>query len=173
MTSTHTTHNTCLQGQALATPSHGKSLVQTHGHVDTWVVSCRYNRLVGQNATSLSRRFTRLHGLQPLLLTELTAMDMARKASLTTLTTLAHRCTIVTQAFVDQVLCRLLIIKLFVTLSPSMRAAWSEHVSKCVHVHLRPLSSFSCCCGPSVVLCAGVDDDASGTIAPHTWRNGL
>ena len=95
----------------LQTPSHGKSLVHAHLHVDAWVVTCRYNRLVGQNATSLSRRFTRLHGLQPLLLTELTAMDMARKASLTTLTTLAHRCTTVTQAFVDQVLCRLLIIK--------------------------------------------------------------
>lgn len=64
---------------------------------------CRYNRLVGQNATSLSRRFTRLYGLQPLLLTELSAMDAARTASLTTLNTLAERCANVTQSFVDQV----------------------------------------------------------------------
>lgn len=64
---------------------------------------CRYNRLVGQNATSLSRRFTRLYGLQPLLLTELSAMDTARTASLTTLNTLAARCASVTQSFVDQV----------------------------------------------------------------------
>ena len=49
----------------------------------------RYNRLVGQNATSLSRRFSRLSGLQPVLLTELTAMDTARKAGLTTLHSLA------------------------------------------------------------------------------------
>ncbi|KAL0019181.1 hypothetical protein WJX77_000293 [Trebouxia sp. C0004] len=62
----------------------------------------RYNRLVGQNATSLSRRFTRLHGLQPLLLTELSAMDTARKASLTTLNSLAQHCSNATQAFVDQ-----------------------------------------------------------------------
>ena len=66
-------------------------------------VAHRYNRLVGQNATSLSRRFTRLHGLQPLLLTELSAMDTARKASLTTLNSLAQHCSNVTQAFVDQV----------------------------------------------------------------------
>ena len=66
-------------------------------------VAHRYNRLVAQNATSLSRRFTRLHGLQPLLLTELSAMDTARKASLTTLNTLAQHCSNVTQAFVDQV----------------------------------------------------------------------
>ena len=64
---------------------------------------CRYNRLVGQNATSLSRRFTRLYGLQPLLLTELSAMDTARTASLATLNTLAKRCGHVTQSFVDQV----------------------------------------------------------------------
>ena len=63
----------------------------------------RYNRLVGQNATSLSRRFTRLYGLQPLLLTELSAMDTARTASLATLNTLAERCGHVTQSFVDQV----------------------------------------------------------------------
>ncbi|KAL0055912.1 hypothetical protein WJX82_005648 [Trebouxia sp. C0006] len=62
----------------------------------------RYNRLVGQNATSLSRRFTRLHGLQPLLLTELSAMDTARTSSLTTLNSLAQHCSNVTQAFVDQ-----------------------------------------------------------------------
>ena len=63
----------------------------------------RYNRLVGQNATSLSRRFTRLYGLQPLLLTELSAMDTVRTASLATLNTLAERCEHVTQSFVDQV----------------------------------------------------------------------
>ena len=68
---------------------------------------CRYNRLVGQNATSLSRRFTRLYGLQPLLLTELSAMDTARTASLATLNTLAERCGHVTQSFVDQVQCGL------------------------------------------------------------------
>ena len=39
-----------------------------------------------------------------------------------------------------------------------MRAVWSEHISKCVHVYLRPPSSFCCCCGPSGILCAGVDD---------------
>ena len=70
--------------------------------------ACRYNRLAAQNATSLSRRFTRLHGLQPLLLTELSAMDTARKASLTTLSSLTQRCGDVTQAFVDQVLILLL-----------------------------------------------------------------
>ena len=64
---------------------------------------CRYNRLVAQNATSLTRRFTRLHGLQPLLLTELSAMDTARKACLTQLGQLAPRCGSVTQSFVDQV----------------------------------------------------------------------
>ena len=67
------------------------------------VHGCRYNRLVGQNATSLCRRFSRLYGLQPLLLTELSAMDTARTACLTTLNTLAERCNGVSQSFVDQV----------------------------------------------------------------------
>lgn len=76
---------------------------QRHSCLSDVLHAHRYNRLVGQNATSLSRRFTRLHGLQPLLLTELSAMDTARTASLTTLNSLAQHCSNVTQAFVDQV----------------------------------------------------------------------
>ena len=59
--------------------------------------------MVAQNATSLTRRFTRLQGLQPLLLTELDAMDTARTACLTALNSLAEHCRHVDQAFVDQV----------------------------------------------------------------------
>lgn len=59
--------------------------------------------MVAQNATSLTRHFTRLQGLQPLLLTELDAMDSARAACLTALNSLADHCDHVDQAFVDQV----------------------------------------------------------------------
>ncbi|KAL3154030.1 hypothetical protein ABBQ32_013581 [Trebouxia sp. C0010 RCD-2024] len=83
-----------------STPSQGDGVAD---HIKEQLMERdRYNRLVGQNATSLSRRFTRLYGLQPLLLTELSAMDTARTASLTALNTLAARCANVTQSFVDQ-----------------------------------------------------------------------
>lgn len=138
--------------------------------MDTWVVSCRYNRLVGQNATSLSRRFTRLHGLQPLLLTELSAMDQARKTSLTTLTTLAHRCTTVTQAFVDQVLCRLLIIKPLASHHPCELRGLSICVNVCTCIRDIPLALTVAVV--QVLFFVLVCIMSSGNIAPHTLRNG-
>lgn len=86
----------------------------------------RYNRLVAQNATSLTRRFTRLHGLQPLLLTELAAMDTARKACLTELNQLALRCGNVTPGFVDQVReCQL------DCAAPTLSCAVQQHLNCC------------------------------------------
>lgn len=90
------------KGLGLAGNIQTSALDQLQGYAGAGC-TCRYQRLVRQNATSLARRFKNLRGLQLLLQGELAAIRKAQTESLEGLQQLTAECSQPSEQLVEEV----------------------------------------------------------------------